>query len=37
MMQPEVIRTKFADFNGNFTTSPTIQIGNIPQEKEYEK
>lgn len=37
IMPPEVIRTKFADFDKNFTTSPTLQIGNIPQEKIYDK
>lgn len=37
IIQPEVIRTKFVDFNDNFTTSATLQIGNIPQYGEYEK
>ncbi|MCS4302884.1 hypothetical protein [Chryseobacterium sp. BIGb0232] len=37
IMEPEIVRTTFANFNANFTTSPTLQIGNIPQEKEYEK
>ncbi len=34
VMPPEIVRTKFSDFNSKFTTSPTQRIGNIPQYKE---
>lgn len=34
IMQPEIVRTKFNDFNKKFTTTPTLYVGNIPQYKE---
>lgn len=36
-MPPEVERINFADFNSEFTTAPNLKVGNIPQEKVYEK
>jgi hypothetical protein len=37
IMPPEVERINFADFNSEFTTAPNLKVGNIPQEKVYEK
>lgn len=34
IIEPEIVRTTFVNFNANFMISPTLQIGNILQEKE---